>query len=162
MFQIKYRREIQFLLCFIAHLSHLVNPIDFCWKPHCLLAGKQKGGMFRFVCIILSSSPTVEMEMVLFVLCLCRLVILVSSSNSNGIVISLSTWSTSGPWGCSDGKHVLNQCSDLMFWSDVLIWWPCSVCPGWSPRCVWMVKLHLSSDVFNVCVRVRIRLPWNL
>ena len=35
MFQIKSRSEIQFLSCFIAHLSHFVHPIDFCWKTHC-------------------------------------------------------------------------------------------------------------------------------
>ena len=27
-------REIQFLSCFIAHLSHFVNPIDICWKTN--------------------------------------------------------------------------------------------------------------------------------
>ena len=63
MFQIKYHSEIQFLSCFIAHLSHFVNPIDFCWKTHCSLARNGKGGCLRLVEVfLLGSSPTVEKE----------------------------------------------------------------------------------------------------
>ena len=51
MFQVKYRTEIQFLSCFIAQLSHFANPIDFCWKTHCPLAGKGKGGCLRLVVV---------------------------------------------------------------------------------------------------------------
>ena len=55
--------EIQFILCFIAHLEHFVNPIDFCWKTHCSLTGNGKGGCLRLVVVFsLGSSPTVEME----------------------------------------------------------------------------------------------------
>ena len=41
----------------------VLNPIDFCWKTNCLLAGIGKGGCSRLVVVIsLGSSPTVEME----------------------------------------------------------------------------------------------------
>ena len=54
MFQIKYRSEIQFLSFFIAHLSHFVNPIDFCRKTFCLLTGKGKGGWLQSFCSVLA------------------------------------------------------------------------------------------------------------
>ena len=53
----------QFLSCFIAHLSHFVNHIDFCWKTYCSLAGNKKGCCLHLgVVFSLCSIPTVMRE----------------------------------------------------------------------------------------------------
>ena len=96
-----------------------------------------------------------------------------SLSNIEGILISLSTWSTSGLWGSSKGKPILIWCSDLMFgclfwcavmmfYSDVLIWclilmflcdvliW-CSDLMFWSDALIWCSDLMFWSDALFWC-----------